>query len=309
MGTPAFAVASLHALREERFTISAVVTVTDKPSGRGQLLTMSPVAKYAAENGLRLLQPLSLRDPDFIKTLKEVNADVFVVVAFRMLPEEVWKIPGKGTFNLHASLLPQYRGAAPINHAILNGETHTGVTTFLIDREIDTGKILLSNSTEIGPCETAGELHDRLMEMGAGLVVDTVRGLCDGSMKPVSQEIPPGMILKPAPKIFPADTVINWGSDLFTIHNKIRGLSPYPAAVTTIRKGERTLKMKLFDARPTTSVTGLQPGLVSVTDRKRIFIACQGGSVEILSLQAEGRKRMSAEEFLRGTDISGWQAV
>jgi len=228
MGTPWFAVASLRALHENGYPVVCVVTVPDKPAGRGRKIATSPVKDYALANGLPVLQPEKLRDNGFVSTLKNLQADIFVVVAFRMLPEEVWSIPPSGTFNLHASLLPQYRGAAPINHAIFNGETKTGVTTFLIDREIDTGNILLSEGTEILPADNAGSLHDRLMTIGAGLVVETVKGLYHGKLKPVPQLSEPGVILHSAPKILPSDTLIDWKEPAVRIHNKIRGLSPFP---------------------------------------------------------------------------------
>jgi methionyl-tRNA formyltransferase len=304
MGTPEFAVASLSALADKGYDIAAVVTVADKPAGRGRKLTSSPVREYAVKTGLRVLQPEKLRDSSFIKALRDLNADIFVVVAFRMLPEQVWSLPALGTFNLHASLLPQYRGAAPINHAVMNGETVTGVTTFLIDREIDTGRILLSAETEIGSEETAGQVHDRLMQMGAALVTKTVKGLAEKSLKPVPQIIAPGTVLKSAPKIFPADTVIDWTQPALTVHNKIRGLSPYPGAVTTLIIEGRPLKLKLFGSKLAVGFDP-EPGMITVGNRKQLFISCITGSVEITELQPEGRKRMTAAEFLRGYDISG----
>ncbi|MDX9729838.1 MAG: methionyl-tRNA formyltransferase, partial [Bacteroidales bacterium] len=219
MGTPEFAVASLSALHQAGCDIAAVVTVPDRPAGRGQKLTFSPVKVYAMEHHLNLLQPEKLKDPAFIGTLKNLNADLFVVVAFRMLPEAVWSLPPLGTFNLHASLLPQYRGAAPINHAIINGETKTGVTTFMIDKDIDTGMVLLSHETDISPDETAGSLHDRLMETGAQLAVETAAGIYARKLKPVPQTIPPGDTLRMAPRIFAADTVIHWREPAVKVHN------------------------------------------------------------------------------------------
>jgi len=304
MGTPEFAVASLRALSEKGYDIAAVVTVADKPAGRGRKVTFSPVKEYALSVGLRVLQPEKLRDPSFISNLREMQADIFVVVAFRMLPAEVWSLPVLGTFNLHASLLPQYRGAAPINHAVMNGETVTGVTTFLIDSEIDTGRILLSRQTEIGSEETAGQLHDRLMQMGAALVTETVKGLAEKTLKPVPQIIAPGTVLKSAPKIFPADTVIDWTQPAFTVHNKIRGLSPYPGAVTTLIIAGRPLKLKLFGSKQAVGFNP-EPGMITIGNRKQLFISCRTGSVEITELQPEGRKRMTASEFLSGYDVSG----
>jgi methionyl-tRNA formyltransferase len=229
-----------------------------------------------------------------------------------MLPEEVWCIPRIGTFNLHASLLPQYRGAAPVNHAIINGETRTGITTFLIDKEIDTGKILLSRETEIFPGDNAGSLHDRLMEIGAGLVVETVKGLYEGKLNPEPQKTEPGVIIHTAPKIFPSDTVIDWKESAVRIHNKIRGLSPYPGAVTTIKSENKTLRLKLFESRlgmedsPVTAGIHSQSGILFVREKSRLFITCGSGEIEIISLQPEGRKKMTSSEFLRGFNLTGW---
>ena len=307
MGTPEFAVASLNALYETGVDIAAVVTAPDRPCGRGRKITFSPVKKYAMDHRLTLFQPEKLRDPEFISALRDINADLFVVVAFRMLPEEVWSMPRLGTFNLHASLLPQYRGAAPINHAIINGETMTGVTTFLIDEDIDTGMILLSRETAILPNETAGSLHDRLMETGARLVVETARGLAAGSLKPAPQEKMDDTMLKPAPKISPADMVIRWEKIAENIHNLIRGLSPCPGANTMLRKEGRSLRLKILDSTINYEITGNIPGTLIVTEKSRLMVACGKDTLEILSLIPEGRKRMSAAEFLRGFDLSGWE--
>ncbi len=306
MGTPEFAVASLRALHEAGCGIAAVVTVPDRPAGRGQKITFSPVKEYALEHRLNLLQPDKLRDPGFIMSLQDLNADMFVVVAFRMLPEAVWSIPPLGTFNLHGSLLPQYRGAAPINHAIINGETRTGVTTFLIDKEIDTGKILLSRETEIAPDENAGSLHDRLKEIGAVLAVETATGLYAGILSPVSQESAAGETLMPAPRIFTADTVINWREPAVKVHNLIRGLSPYPGAMALLLKGDRQLRLKILEGRLRDEVSEI-PGTIIVTGRERLMISCVSGGIEILTVIPEGRKKMSASEFLRGFDPSGWE--
>jgi methionyl-tRNA formyltransferase len=312
MGTPSFAVASLRALHENGYPVVCVVTVPDKPAGRGQKIATAPVKDYAAANGLPVLQPERLRDTGFVSALRDLHADIFVVVAFRMLPEEVWSIPPIGTFNLHASLLPQYRGAAPVNHAIINGETKTGVTTFLIDREIDTGMILLSRETEIFPDDNAGSLHDRLMTIGAGLVIETVKGLYDRTLKPVPQTSEPGAALHTAPKIFPADTVIDWKDTAERIYCKIRGLSPHPGAATTLRSENKTLRLKLFESRidiagtPATEAKREQPGTLMIREKSRFFIACGSGVLEIISLQPEGRKRMTAAEFIRGFDLTGW---
>lgn len=228
MGTPEFAVASLDALSAAGFEIVGVVTAADKPAGRGQKLQESAVKKYAVEKGFKVLQPLKLKDPDFVQELKSLHADLQVVVAFRMLPEIVWDMPAKGTINLHASLLPQYRGAAPINHAIINGETESGATTFFLKHEIDTGDVIFSEKVAIAPDDTAGDLHDHLMVAGAGLLVKTVRAIAEGNYKeqpqPVSGE------LKHAPKIFKEFCSVDWNQPVKTVYNLIRGLSPYPTA-------------------------------------------------------------------------------
>lgn len=306
MGTPEFAVASLRALHEAGCDIAAVVTVPDRPSGRGQKITLSPVKEYALEQGLNLLQPEKLRDAGFISGLHDLNADIFAVVAFRMLPEAVWSIPPLGTFNLHASLLPQYRGAAPINHAIINGETRTGVTTFLIDKEIDTGKILLYREADIFPDENAGRLHDRLMEMGAELAVETAKGLYARALKPVPQKKIPGKLLRQAPRIFPADTVINWMEPAVKVHNLIRGLSPHPGAMTIMHHGNKNMRLKILSGTIREDVREI-PGTIRVTEKSRLTVACIAGGIEILSLLPEGRKRMTAAEFLRGFDPAGWE--
>jgi methionyl-tRNA formyltransferase len=305
MGTPEFAVASLKALHESGCEIAAVVTVPDRPAGRGRKLTFSPVKEYALENRLTLLQPERLRDPDFIRALKDLNADIFVVVAFRMLPEAVWTIPPAGTFNLHASLLPQYRGAAPINHAVINGETRTGVTTFLIDKEIDTGMILLSRETAISPDDTAGSLHDRLMLIGAALTVETAYGLFSRTLKPIPQSNLAAEQLKPAPKIFPADTVIDWKNPAEQVHNLIRGLSPYPGATTMLKKDENLIRLKILGSNLCNDTAAAEPGKVTVIEKSRLLVSCGEGCLEITSLIPEGRKRMSAAEFLRGFDPAG----
>ena len=307
MGTPEFAVASLKALHESGCYIAAVVTVPDRPAGRGRKLTFSPVKEYALENRLTLLQPEKLRDPEFIVALKDLNAEIFAVVAFRMLPEAVWTIPPKGTFNLHASLLPQYRGAAPINHAVINGETSTGVTTFLIDKEIDTGMILLSRETVILPDETAGSLHDRLMVLGAELTVETAEGLSSGSLKPIPQKSIATDHLKPAPKIFPADTVIEWKKPATQVHNLIRGLSPYPGATAILKKDGNIFRIKILGSKPCEDTEASVPGVVQVIEKSRLVVSCGEGCVEITNLIPEGRKRMRAAEFLRGFDPAGWE--
>jgi len=306
MGTPEFAVATLDAIIKSGHEVVAVVTVPDKPSGRGQKMSISPVKDYAIKNNIELLQPERLKDESFIERLKQLHADIFVVVAFRMLPEQVWSIPSLGTFNAHASLLPQYRGAAPINHAIINGEKVSGVTTFLIDKEIDTGKILLSKETRIDINDTAGDLHDRLMIIAANLTVRTIEGLVNKTITAKPQlHLAADTELSSAPKIFPADTFIDWNKSSTTVHDFIRGLSPYPGARTILFKGSEKLSVKILGSKP--GVHNLSPAEIFVTPKGELFIGCNRGSVEITQLQAEGRKRMSASDFLRGFDITGWQ--
>lgn len=308
MGTPEFAVATLDAIISSGYNVAGVVTVPDKPAGRGQKISVSPVKEYAVKNNLRLFQPQKLKDEAFIAELKSLDPDIFAVVAFRMLPEQVWSIPHLGTFNAHAALLPQYRGAAPINHAVINGEKTTGVTTFLIDHEIDTGKILLSEETPIGPMDTAGDVHDRLMAIAARLAVKTIRGLTEHTIKPVSQEeTARGTVLKPAPKIFPADTYIDWTGEYSAVHNFIRGLSPYPGARTTLARDDNRLTLKILGSRPDERKSDC--GRLTFTQKGELFIGCRNGSVEITAVQAEGRRKMSAADFLRGFDISGWTIV
>lgn len=307
MGTPQYAVASLAALHERGYDIAAVVTAPDRPAGRGQKLTASPVKKYALENHLRVEQPLKLRDPAFIDTLRQLNADLFVVVAFRMLPEVVWRLPRLGTFNLHASLLPQYRGAAPINHAIINGERVTGVTTFFIDNEIDSGMILMSRSTPIEPHENAGSLHDRLMVMGAQLVIETTEGVLRGTLTPHPQKMPEGGELKKAPKLYPADMLINWHRPAISVHNQIRGLSPQPGATTILRRGDQTMRLKVTEALVRDDITAATPATLIVTEKKSLVIGCDEGALEIVTLIPEGRKPMSSVQFLQGYDLKGWR--
>lgn len=306
MGTPEFAVASLRTLHESGFGIEAVVTAPDKPAGRGRKISFTAVKEYALQHNLLLLQPERLRDQGFINALKSLRADIFVVVAFRMLPEEVWSIPHYGTFNLHASLLPQYRGAAPINHAIINGETRTGVTTFLIDKEIDTGHILLAREADILPGDNAGSLHDKLMKLGSTLVTETVRGLFAGTLKPIPQIINPDEALKTAPKLFPADTIINWREPAVRVHNLVRGLSPYPGAVATMHRGEKSIRLKILESRVRDEIKSV-PGIITVEDKYHLLISCATGAIEVLTLQPEGRRRMTAGEYMRGFDPTGWE--
>jgi methionyl-tRNA formyltransferase len=302
MGTPEFAVAPLGSLLINGYNVVSVVTSADKPAGRGRYVTKSAVKLFSESNYLPLLQPDSLKNPVFIERLKRLNPDIFVVVAFRMLPREVWEIPVKGTINLHASLLPQYRGAAPINHVIINGETMTGVTTFLIDDKIDTGNILLRHEVPIFPFENAGDLHDKLMKHGARLVIKTLEGLAGNFIKPQDQSdfMMPGEILKPAPKIFPDYCNIDWNNEPLKIHNFIRGLSPYPCARAIFKNENRSITYKIFESQPESAKHLLQPGQIVSDGRSFIKIACSGGFIKILSLQTEGKKRLGSEDFLRG---------
>lgn len=304
MGTPDFAVASLKSLVENGYNVVGVVTAPDKPAGRGKQLSESAVKKYAVENNLKVLQPEKLKNPDFIAELKSLEANLQVVVAFRMLPEIVWDMPGFGTFNLHASLLPQYRGAAPLNWAVINGETKTGVTTFLLDHEIDTGKILFREEVEIGYNDTVGDIHDRLMEIGAGLVLKTVDSLASGKVEPLPQEelFAEAGELKHAPKIFKEDCRINWANQAENIRNLIRGLSPYPAAWTVFvnRQSGSETDVKLFFAEKEISDNLPEPGTIRSDGKKNLKIACADGWIKVTDLQLAGKKRMKTEEFLRG---------
>ncbi|RZL39170.1 MAG: methionyl-tRNA formyltransferase [Pedobacter sp.] len=298
MGTPDFAVASLDALKNAGFDIVGVVTAADKPAGRGQKLNESAVKKYAVEHGLKVLQPLKLKDPEFIDELKSLNADLQVVVAFRMLPEIVWNMPPKGTINLHGSLLPQYRGAAPINHAIINGEKESGVTTFFLKQEIDTGDVIFSESTPITEENTAGTLHDKLMGIGARLIVKTVKAIEDGSYTEVPQ--PMDSELKSAPKIFKDFCEINWQQDNQIVYNHIRGLSPYPTAFTFLN--EKTLK--IFKVEKEDTLPKIEAGKFETDGKTFLRFATNNGYIKLLELQLEGKKRMMVDEFLRGVRLS-----
>ena len=314
MGTPEFAVSSLEAVHvRSSHEIVGVVTVPDRPSGRGQLLTPSAVKKYAVEHQLPVLQPEKLKDPVFLRQLELWKADIFVVVAFRMLPAEVWKMPPLRTINLHGSLLPQYRGAAPINRVIMNGETETGVTTFFIDETIDTGTILLSEKMNIGSDEDAGSLHDRMKVIGAELIVKTLDAVAQGKIHPLPQEqclLLEDEPLKTAPKIHPADCAIDWRRPANDIFNQIRGLSPYPAAFTSLKNEDgtsRTLKVykaKISDKNfPETTA-----GTIMISDnKKQCFVATKNAWIELLEIQIDGKKRMNVDDFMRGFDLSAYK--
>ena len=298
MGTPEFAVASLDALLKAGSNIVAVITAPDKPGGRGMQLQQSAVKKYAVEKGLKVLQPEKLKDPVFLEELKELNADMQVVVAFRMLPEQVWNMPVMGTINLHGSLLPQYRGAAPINWAIINGEDETGVTTFKLKHAIDTGDILLQESFPIEEEDTAGTVHDKMMEIGARLLVKTIKELAAGTIKEIPQEInrDPGTKLKPAPKIHTSHCLINWSKPLEEVYDLIRGLSPYPGAYTIMN--ERMLKV--FKTKKEVVPPAHIEGDHETDGKTFLKFACMNGYLHVLEVQLEGKKKMNIADFLRG---------
>lgn len=299
MGTPEFAVESLKQLLNGNFDVAAVVTTPDKPAGRGLKIRESAVKQYAVQNHLPVLQPVHLKDDEFIRQLRSFEANLFIVVAFRKLPDAVWMMPELGTFNLHASLLPQYRGAAPINHALINGEAVSGVTTFFLNSEIDTGKIIMNRSVTIGPDETAGELHDRLMAIGGQLVVETVQAIAGGQFSRKEQTSAKGG-LKPAPKIFREHCLIDWTKPVQTVHNMIRGLSPYPCAHTFIKTDRGPSEIKIIRSRIIEGPDGKTAGEILIMGNRRIMVCCGDGFIEIMQLQASGKKAMSAEEFLRG---------
>lgn len=299
LGTPDFSVESLDALVNGGYNIKAVVTMPDKPAGRGHKLLQSPVKQYAESKGLYVLQPKNLKDSEFIASLKEINADLFIVIAFRMLPREVWSMPPMGTFNLHASLLPRYRGAAPINRAIMNGDSRSGVTTFFLRHDIDTGDIIRQKEVEILPTDCAGDLHDKLMHVGAEMVIETVEDILAGTLTTEPQ--PEGEFI-PAPKIFRQDCEINWNSDCISIHNHVRGLSPYPAARSSmIDDRNKTTEIKIFETRLTeiSVPDNTIAGTVKI-DGHKMLVATANKYIEILSLQPAGKRRIDTAAFLLG---------
>ena len=301
MGTPDFAVGILDTIYKNNYDIVGVITAPDKPAGRGQKVSMSAVKEYALEKNLRLLQPTNLKSEEFLTELKSLDANLQVVVAFRMLPEVVWKMPKLGTFNLHASLLPEYRGAAPINWAIINGETKTGVTTFFIDDKIDTGAMILSKETTIGTNESAGELHDRLMQLGSEAVIETLHLIEEGKATTTVQTENPNV--KTAYKLNKDNCKIDWTQSGITIFNLIRGLSPYPAAWTYIKDGENEWNVKIYAASFEEKEQTDAIGKISTT-KKEIFITTKDGVLKIISLQFPGKKRMLAHELLNGISFS-----
>ena len=306
LGTPEFAVESLKALVENNYNIVGVITSADQPAGRGLKLKESAVKQFAVQHNLKVLQPLKLNDPLFLEEVKNLNADLQIVVAFRMMPVALWSMPQLGTFNLHASLLPQYRGAAPINRAIMNGETETGVTTFFLKHEIDTGNILFSDKVSIDESETAGQLHDKLKAIGAGLVLKTVAAIENGSYTEIPQQESSSNNepLKTAPKIYKEDCKIDWAKSAIEIYNQIRGLSPYPAAFFTIKfPNEKEEIIKVYKADKVIDMTSVFTGEILSDDKKFFTIPCNGGYIKMEELQIAGKKKMNVEEFLRGHKV------
>ena len=301
MGTPEFAVEPLRRLVEGGYNVVGVITMPDKPAGRGYNLQPSAVKVYAEEAGLNILQPVNLKDEEFLAELRALKADLQIVVAFRMLPEVVWNMPELGTFNLHASLLPQYRGAAPINWAVINGETETGVTTFFLKHEIDTGNIILQRKIAIEPTDNVGIVYDKLMNIGGDLVIETVDKIIDGNLVTIPQD--ESIILKVAPKIFKDTCKIDWNKPSVDIHNLIRGLSPYPAAFTEVKdEKDRVLGMKIYESE-VLNETSDSPAGTLISDGKTLKMVTADGVLKLIKVQLAGKKAMMAEELLRGTKI------
>ncbi len=299
-GTPEFAVESLERLVNEGYDVAAVVTMPDKPAGRGHKMFQSPVKLFALAHDIPVLQPVKLKDEEFLAALRAIDAQLFIVIAFRMLPAVVWQMPPLGTFNLHASLLPRYRGAAPINWAIINGDTTTGVTTFFLKQEIDTGDIIDRKEIAIEPEDNVGSLHDKLMHLGADLTLRTVKAICDGTLSIIPQasitETP-----TPAPKIFKDTCRIDWELPARNVHNLVRGLSPYPAAWTEIvSDSAEPLAVKIFETEIVDSTSNSTPGEITIGSDGTLTVGCSEGSLRILSLQPQSKRRMPAAEFLRG---------
>lgn len=301
MGTPEFAVPSLRALVAGGYNVVGVVTTPDKPAGRGQKLHRSDVKLAALELGLPVLQPEKLKAPEFVAAMQALRPDLGIVIAFRMLPEVIWAMPRLGTFNLHASLLPQYRGAAPINWAVINGETETGVTTFLLNHEIDKGAIIGQVRVPILPEDNVGSLYDKLMHRGTSLVTETVDRIAAGDISPIEQQHVDESALHPAPKIFKEDCLIDWSWDGRRIVNFVRGLSPYPAAWTRLlREEQEANSAKIFEARFETGGPEAPCGTIDTDNRKYLRIRCADGWIDVLSLQLSGKKRMATQELLLG---------
>lgn len=306
IGTPDFAVRILDELVQNNFNIVGVITAPDKPAGRGQQLSESAVKKYAVSKSLNILQPTNLKDESFIAELNSLNADLFVVVAFRMLPEIVWAMPPKGTINLHASLLPNYRGAAPINWAVINGEKETGVTTFFIEKEIDTGKVIERAIVQIDDNETVGSLHDRLMNLGAEVTASTVQKIMEGNTEGIDQLTLANGTEKHAPKIFKPDCQINWRNPVQIVHNFVRGLSPYPAAWCTLTNHKKAEEktFKIFTSEKTDRIVN-EPGAL-IEERDGILFPCSDFYLKVTELQPEGKRRMHFKEFIAGNSVQDW---
>ncbi|MBR1512951.1 MAG: methionyl-tRNA formyltransferase [Bacteroidales bacterium] len=311
-GTPEFAASQLEAILKAGYEVAVVVTMPDKPAGRGRKIQYSEVKKTALEHNLPLLQPEKLRDTDFLEQLASFHANLFIVVAFRMLPAMVWQMPELGTFNLHASLLPQYRGAAPINFAIINGETETGLTTFFLNEEIDKGAVIMREKVAIRPDETAGELHDELMVLGNRVVVETIQKIENGNVKALPQEtLATDETLRPAPKISKEFCNIDWSLDCRTVYNHIRGLSPYPAAHTLLQSDNGdTIDLKVFASTIEPCPPRIPVGQVVTDSKKYLKIALHDGFIHLTQVQQAGKKRMPIADFLRGTQLNGlWKVA
>ena len=311
-GTPEFAASQLEAILKAGYEVAVVVTMPDKPAGRGRKIQFSDVKKTALEHGLPLLQPEKLKDPAFLEQLASYQANLFIVVAFRMLPAVVWQMPELGTFNLHASLLPQYRGAAPINFAIINGETETGLTTFFLNEEIDKGAVIMREKVGIRPDETAGELHDELMLLGNKVVVETIQKIETGHVQALPQEeLSENQPLKPAPKISKEFCNVDWSRDCQSVYNHIRGLSPYPAAHTQLlsENGE-AIDLKIYACEIESCTPSVAPGSVVTDNKKYLKIALSDGFIHLTQVQQAGKKAMPIDDFLRGTQLNGaWKTA
>lgn len=305
MGTPEFAVESLKQLLEDGIDVVAVITAPDRKSGRGQKVSMSAVKTFALEKELPILQPEKFKNDDFLAELQSFNADLFIVVAFRMLPEVVWAMPELGTINLHGSLLPNYRGAAPINWAVINGEKETGVTTFFIEKEIDTGKIIDRESIYIDDKDNAGTIHDKLMLVGAKLLSKTVTNIFEGNVDALPQD---NSNLKHAPKIFKPDCELDWSLDTKTIYNKIRGLSPYPTAWTTLTEGNSQKTIKLFNTAHLIDNKNNSNQIV-INETKQVMLGTNNGWIVLDDVQLEGKKRMKVKDLMNGFDFSLWNLL
>lgn len=306
-GTPDFAVHILQAILDKKINVAAVVSAPNKLAGRGRKIHIPAVAQFAKDYGLKLLQPEKLNSKEFLKALEKIDADVYVVVAFRKLPRAVWQKPRRGTFNLHASLLPDYRGAAPINWAIINGEETTGVTTFFIDENIDTGRMILQKKCAISPNETAGELHDKLMDLGAETTVETLELMCSGEVESIPQ--PEARPAKEAPKLFKENTRIQWGDSLESIFNFVRGLNPYPAAWTYLKKGEEEKYTKIIKIKTQYISHSYEIGSL-FSENGKLGVGHCNGIIWIEELQMEGKKRLAAQDFINGFgDLTSWQVI